>query len=69
MKELPKFMKRRELLLRIGGLAGLGVLGVMLGSRGESCERTSPCQACPLRDGCDLPEARHQKGKEVSDGR
>ncbi|MGB6221669.1 hypothetical protein [Haloferula sp.] len=60
-------MKRRELLLRIGGLAGLGVLGVMLGGRGESCERTNPCQDCPLRDGCDLPVARHQEGKAVSD--
>ena len=61
-------MKRRELLLRLGGLAGLGVLGVMLGSRGESCERTNPCQDCPLRNGCELPEARQQIGKAVSDG-
>ena len=65
MKEAPKSMKRRELLLRVGGLAGLGVLGVMLGWRGEGCERTHPCQDCPVREGCDLPEAR--QGKAVSD--
>ncbi len=60
-------MKRRELLLRVGGLAGLGVLGVMLGGRGDSCEGQNPCRDCPLRDGCDLPEARHQIGKAASD--
>jgi hypothetical protein len=57
-------MNRREIMrmgLRGGGLSALALLASALGLRSlrnKDCRKASPCGACPLFAGCDLPKAR-----------
>lgn len=63
-------MKHRRVILRdglrCGGLLALGGIASALGWRSlnGTCLRGSPCGACPLFTGCDLPKANEVKRQE-----
>ncbi|HUU60412.1 MAG TPA: twin-arginine translocation signal domain-containing protein [Phycisphaerae bacterium] len=61
---------RRQFLrgvARSGAMAGLAVLGIVLGGRkrstkrSETCANQGICRGCPAFDGCGLPQALSAK--------
>ena len=61
MKNDAEMIKRREALLRLGGLCGLGALAAGLVLRSARCGRRSPCAGWPEFAGCGLPMARQER--------
>jgi hypothetical protein len=71
----PFMENRREVLrtgLRCGGVLALGGIATLLGWRSVrgDCVKSSPCGACPLFSGCNLPkdhEVKHPRSKLPND--